>query len=356
MLSLVLKGTQTSDRLQAAISYSWMSLSGSKILIRVMPRCVLGTSIRSGGRIERRTTRRNRTAANERRSAAFRGRKGTRRPTVREMPARPSRPAVVVRQGDDTKVSGGRPVTRTPAAGWAAMRNLDPDGPTESGVAGLFPSGLRLITGGIPTGRSRGARRLVGREWFCDIRRRRRRARLTPSPILRVGGGGAGGQDGEGLGPQELPPRGSDPPGRRPQAAPAQHGGDRRGGDPDPELEELALDPQVAPPGVFPSQAKDQLAQFGIDRRASRPAARPRVHSALELAAPALERLGHDSEGRPPLPGEEPARRGEEGPVGGAVAGPLPSPGEHPQLMAEHGDLQFPVIQARPNEQADQAA
>jgi len=123
-----------------------------------------------------------------------------------------------------------------------------------------------------------------------------------------------------------------------------------------PKLEELALDPQVAPPGVLPSQAKDQLAQFGIDRRASRPAARPRVHSALELAAPALERLGHDSEGRPPLPGEEPARRGEEDPVGGAVAGPLPSPGEHPQLMAEHGDLKLPVIQARPNEQADQAA
>jgi len=48
--------------------------------------------------------------------------------------------------------------------------------------------------------------------------------------------------------------------------------------------------------------------------------------------------------------------RGEEDPVGGAVAGPLPSPGEHPQLMAEHGDLKLPVIQARSNEQAEQAA
>jgi hypothetical protein len=51
---------------------------------------------------------------------------------------------------------------------------------------------------------------------------------------------------------------------------------------------------------------------------------------------------------------EEPARRGEEGSVGGAVAGPLPSPGEHPQLMAEHGDLQHPFIEAGPNEQAEQ--
>jgi len=40
---------------------------------------VLGASIRSAGRIERRTTPRNRTAANERRSAEFSGRKGTRR-------------------------------------------------------------------------------------------------------------------------------------------------------------------------------------------------------------------------------------------------------------------------------------
>ncbi len=70
------------------------------------------------------------------------------------------------------------------------MRNLDSDGLVQPGVAEFFPSGLRLITGGIPTGRSRGARRLVGREWFCDIRRRRRRARLAPSPILQVGGGG----------------------------------------------------------------------------------------------------------------------------------------------------------------------
>jgi len=45
---------------------------------------LLGTSIRSGGRIERRTTPRNRIAVNERRWAEFGGRKGTRRPIVRE--------------------------------------------------------------------------------------------------------------------------------------------------------------------------------------------------------------------------------------------------------------------------------
>ena len=253
-------------------------------------------------------------------------------------------------------MSGGRSVTRSPAGGWWARRNLHPDGLMQPGVGELFPSGHRLIAGGIPTGRSRGARRLIGREWFCYIEGRRRGTRPVPSPILRVEGGGTGGKEGEGLGPQELPPRRPDPPGGRPQAAPAQHGGDRGGGDRGAELEELALDSQVAPPGVLPSQAKDQLAQFGIDRRTPRPPVRPRSLPGLKLAAPPLERLGHDREGGPPLFGEEPAGGGEEGPVGGGVAGPLPSPGEHSELMAEHGDLKLLVIDARPNEQAKQPA
>jgi hypothetical protein len=126
-------------------------------------------------------------------------------------------PVALPWSGDRTKGSRGRPVTRSPAAGWWATRNLDSDGLTQPGVAELFPSRLRLIIGGILTGRSRGARRLVGREWFCSIRRRRRRARLAPNPILQVGGGRAGGQDGEGLGPEELPPRRSAPPGHGPR-------------------------------------------------------------------------------------------------------------------------------------------
>ena len=80
------------------------------------------------------------------------------------------------------------------------------------------------------------------------------------------------------------------------------------------------------------------------------------ISSLCALQAPALQRLGHDREGGPPFFGKEPARRGEEGPVGGAVAGPLASPGEHPQLMVEHGDLELPVIEARPNEQVKQPA
>jgi len=109
-------------------------------------------------------------------------------------------------------------------------------------------------------------------------------------------------------------------------------------------------------PWVLPAHPQDQLAKGCIDGRTSRPAAPPRSPPAFKLAAPSLQRVGDDSEGRPPLPGKEPAHRGEEGPVGGAVAGTLPSPGEHPELMAEHGGLQLPVIQARPHEQGEQPA
>ncbi len=177
-----------------------------------------------------------------------------------------------------------------------------------------------------------------------------------PRPILEAGGGGTGGQEGEGLGSKELSPRRSDPPRRRSQAALAKHVGDRRGGDRDTEIEQLAFDPHVAPPGVLPSQAKDQFAKRRIDRGTPRPPASSSVLPSLELASPAPERLGHDREGRPPLPGKEPARSGEEGQVCGPVAGPVPPPVKDPQLVPEDGDLQLPFIDARPDQHTKQPA
>ncbi len=86
------------------------------------------------------------------------------------------------------------------------------------------------------------------------------------------------------------------------------------------------------------------------------PPAPPPSLLALELAPPAFQRFGDNREAGPPLAGEEPGRGGEEGPVGGAVPGPLPPPSEDPQLMAQYRDLQLPIIEARPDEQAKQAA
>jgi hypothetical protein len=86
----------------------------------------VGTSIRPGGRIEPRTRRGIEslpTSADTRSSEARRNPPADRAPT----PARPSRPAGAM-PCHKPKVSGGRSVTRSPAAGWWARRNLDPDG------------------------------------------------------------------------------------------------------------------------------------------------------------------------------------------------------------------------------------
>jgi hypothetical protein len=53
------------------------------------------------------------------------------------------------------------------------------------GDVGLFPSGLRMITDGISSGKSPVAAALLDeRKSACCLRGRRRRARLVPSPIL----------------------------------------------------------------------------------------------------------------------------------------------------------------------------
>jgi hypothetical protein len=118
-----------------------------------------------------------------------------------------------------------------------------------------------------------------------------------PAPVLLAGAWRAAcGQDGDGLGPQELRPGRSDPPRCRSQTAAAQSVRDGRGGDSDAELEQLALDPQVAPPRVLPGQPKDQHRHRRIDRRASWPAT-IRPFPAHELSAPAVERFRYDRKG-----------------------------------------------------------
>jgi hypothetical protein len=248
----------------------------------------------------------------------------------------------------------GWSVTRAPAARLWPTGILDREGPLRPG---LFPSGLRLITDPIRSGRSPvGAAPLDERKSARCLRGRRRRARSVPSPILVVRGGEAGGKDGEGLGPQELGPRRSDPPRRRPQPAAAEHVRDGRGGHGDPGLEQLALDPQVAPSGVLPGHPKDQLAYLGMDGGTPRPPTPVPPFPAQELPAPPGEGVGGDREGGPLLPGEEPAGHGEQGPVGRAVPRSPPPPAQDPQLMTKHGDLQVPVIDPYPDEQTENSA
>ena len=169
-------------------------------------------------------------------------------------------------------------------------------------------------------------------------------------------GPGAGGEEAMGLRPEELRPGRSNPPRRRAEAASAKHRGDGRGRDVDAEVQEFASDPEVAPPGVLPTESKDQVLDRGIERRAAGPAGLTPAPAPRELSVPPDERVGAHQEALPPVAGEQPARRGEERAVGGGEPGPRPSSTKDLQLVAEHGRLQIPLVDATAQEQTKQTA
>jgi hypothetical protein len=195
-----------------------------------------------------------------------------------------------------------------------------------------------------------GRGRLVTDRGRCSLR--------TTCPVLQVVllvGPDAAGEEGVRLQPEELRPGRADPAGRWAQASPSEHRGDGRCRDIDPELQELAPDPEVAPSGILPSQTKDQLLDRGIDGRATRPAG-PVSPTDRELSVPPDERVSADQEALPPVRREESGRRGEERPISGGEPGSHPSSPEDLQLMAEHDRLQIPLPEAAPNQQAKQTA
>jgi hypothetical protein len=174
-------------------------------------------------------------------------------------------------------------------------------------------------------------------------------------PVLRVEAG-AGGQQGVCLEPQELPPGRADATGRRAEAASAKHRGDGRGRDVDPELQELASDPQVAPSRVLPAEAKDQVLDRWIERGATGGAGAAPEPCPRELSVPPEEGVGPDQEAPPPVPGEQPGSRGQERSIGPGVARSRPSPTENLELVAEHRGLEITFIEAAAHEQTEQAA
>jgi hypothetical protein len=147
---------------------------------------------------------------------------------------------------------------------------------------------------------------LPGGPFSCRARSTRAR---TGSSAGSFHGEEISGQDAPRLGAEELDPRGATP-GGRPQTRTPEQGGDGRGRDPHPELQELSLDPQVAPPRVLPGQAEDQFPNLRIQSRPSRREVRPGPLPSDELPVPAEQGLGADQEGSPALPGEDPARSG----------------------------------------------
>ena len=121
----------------------------------------------------------------------------------------------------------------------------------------------------------------------------------------------------------------------------AQELADRRRRDAESERAEFARDPLVAPAAVLARESEDQLADLTADRRS--PRARCWVGPALrhELAMPAHERVGRDEERTPALAREQPARGGQERPVGGPKRGPRNLAPQDGELMTENDDLEL---------------
>ena len=169
-------------------------------------------------------------------------------------------------------------------------------------------------------------------------------------------GPGAGGEEAVRLRPEELRPGRSNPAWSRAEAALAKHRGDGRGRDVDPELQEFASDSEVAPPGVLPTQSKDQVLDRGIKGRATGPAGRASTPPPRELTVPPDERVRAHHEALPSIPGQQLGSSCQERAIGIGEPGSGPSSTKDLQLVAEHGRLQIPLIDATAKEQTEQAA
>jgi hypothetical protein len=116
---------------------------------------------------------------------------------------------------------------------------------------------------------------------------------------------------------------------------------DRRGAHPDAELVELPADPDASPSRVLPRHSQDQRS----DRRAERWSARLACRAvgpfpSDERGVPAQQRLRRDEERCPPLPGEDAAGGGEQGPVERCEPGTAGLAARDPELVSDHQDFQ----------------
>ena len=90
---------------------------------------------------------------------------------------------------------------------------------------------------------------------------------VEPPEKHSVNGEEVGGQDGSGLGTDEVPPREGVPAACWIESRLMQHPPDGGGRDGDAEPGQLALDAQVAPPRVLARQAQDEGPDLGVDGR-----------------------------------------------------------------------------------------
>jgi len=107
----------------------------------------------------------------------------------------------------------------------------------------------------------------------------------------------------------------------------------------DTEFLEFADDPEVAPPGVLPRQAADQLHGLFGKGWTTWSAVREGPAPADQRAVPSEDCLRRDEERSPELLGYESGQEGDEGTVGPGEAGTGDLAAEHSQLVAPNKDL-----------------
>jgi len=111
-------------------------------------------------------------------------------------------------------------------------------------------------------------------------------------------------------------------------------------GDSEAELEQLALDPSVAPAWVLPGQPEDEFSEFRIALSATRwPAAVGGPLSANELAVPAKQSLRAREERGSARSGEQPIEGGEDQAIGGLPGRPAGLTVEDSKLVSESEHL-----------------
>jgi hypothetical protein len=148
-----------------------------------------------------------------------------------------------------------------------------------------------------------------------------------------------GGHDALGLGRAKLAPGWTRSSGSRWETMTAQHCRNARLRHGDTELLELADDPEVAPPGVLPRQAADQL--HGLVGQGWTTWLAVRVSPALlhQRPVPAEDRLRRDEERPPALSGHKTGQESDECTIGPAESWTDDLATKHDQLMAKYQDL-----------------
>src|SRR5205823_4669194 len=121
------------------------------------------------------------------------------------------------------------------------------------------------------------------------------------------------------------------------EAVAEQDGADRHRRYPYVQLEQLAPDPLVAPPGILGCEAKDEVGGLTGERRPTGLAlGLEGPFPPYQLAMPPQERVGPNDEGRPHRPRQSSTGRGEQQSIRAPERRPLRLPAQDLDLMAQH--------------------